>query len=410
MRGWGNPTSRLPTRRSGYKESTLFPAPRILAAVVLLTGAFFLAVLPRGMAAAGRVLQVGPTRALKTPAAAAAVARDGDTVAIDAGAYPGDVAVWNASHLTLRGAGGEALLPANGKNAGGKAIWVLRGDDTTVEHIDFSGCTVPDHNGAGIRQEGKGLTVRYCRFHDNEDGILTGANPESDIRIEYSEFAHNGAGDGYSHNMYIGHVRKFTLQFCISRGAKVGHLVKSRAAENDIRYNRLMDEQDGTSSYVIDLPNGGKSVILGNILQHGPKAENGAAISYAKEGAVNPVQALYVVNNTYINARGRGNLLNVGGDPVLHVTNNLIVGTRAIVEGNGILLGNRFADAKCFVDAEKCDFHLLPGATVPGAGVDPGTLDGAPLTPEWQYVEPLGREARPHGATLDAGAYQRTQR
>jgi hypothetical protein len=40
-----------------------------------------------------------------------------------------------------------------------------------------------------------------------------------------------------------------------------------------------MDEGDGTSSYVIDLPHGGRRFIVGNIIQHGPRAENGLAVS-----------------------------------------------------------------------------------------------------------------------------------
>lgn len=43
-----------------------------------------------------------------------------------------------------------------------------------MEWIEFSGATVPDKNGAGIRQEGVPLTVRHCRFHDNENCILAG--------------------------------------------------------------------------------------------------------------------------------------------------------------------------------------------------------------------------------------------
>ena len=56
---------------------------------------------------------------------------------------------------------------------------------------------MPDRNGAGIRQEGTDLTVTRSWFHDNENGILTGADPESDIVIERSRFFRNGYGDGY---------------------------------------------------------------------------------------------------------------------------------------------------------------------------------------------------------------------
>ena len=46
-----------------------------------------------------RTWRVGPDRSLTTPSAAAAVARDGDTVLIDAGSYAGDVATWTPGRL-----------------------------------------------------------------------------------------------------------------------------------------------------------------------------------------------------------------------------------------------------------------------------------------------------------------------
>ena len=97
----------------------------------------------------------------------------GDTIEIDADVYEGDVAIWYQDNLTIRGVGGgRAHLKANGNNAEGKGIWVIKGNNTVVENIEFSESTVPDENGAGIRQEGAGLTVRNCSFHDNENGIL----------------------------------------------------------------------------------------------------------------------------------------------------------------------------------------------------------------------------------------------
>ena len=112
-------------------------------------------------AASGRRLRVGSTQQYKTPSAAAAAAQDGDTIEIEADEYAGDVAVWSANRLTIRGVNGMAHVAAHGKSAQQKAIWVIRGNDTTVEHIEFSGCRVPDRNGAGIRQEGRGLVVRH---------------------------------------------------------------------------------------------------------------------------------------------------------------------------------------------------------------------------------------------------------
>src|SRR6185295_17832841 len=130
------------------------------------------------------------------PSAAAEIARDGDVIEIDAGVYARDAAVWRQHRLTIRGVGGRAHLRADGAQVEGKAIWVVKGNDATIESVEFSGAKVSENNGAGIRFEGAGLTVRDCFFHDNENGILTNANQASDILVEHSEFAHNGIGDG----------------------------------------------------------------------------------------------------------------------------------------------------------------------------------------------------------------------
>jgi len=331
------------------------------------------------------VLHVGPAQQFKTPSAAAAGAHDGDTIEIAAGEYAGDVAVWSANKLTIRGVNGTVHLAANGKSAQQKAIWVIRGNDTTVEHIEFSGCHVPDHNGAGIRQEGRGLIVRHCRFRNNEDGILAGANPESDILVEYSEFGPNGHGDGLSHNIYIGRIRKFTFQFCYSHHANIGHLVKSRAEQNFIYYNRLADEQDGRSSYVIDLPNGGQSFIIGNIIQHGPRAENGVAVSYAAEGAKSARQELYVVNNTVVHERARGAsfVRAAGPSPTVRVINNLVTGTTQMLTGPGVATNN---------------LDTLASA------IDVGKVGEFSLVPTFRYRHPLGAIARAPGEKLEIGA------
>jgi len=188
-------------------------------------------------AARAETLDVGPQGKYAAPCAAFAAAADGDTIEIDsAGVYVGDVCGITKNQLTIRGTGGRALVDAGGKNAQGKAIWVVQGDDTSIESIEFTGAAVPDLNGAGIRQEGKNLTVRDCYFHDNENGILAGDSAGSEILIENSEFEHNGAGDGYSHNLYINHIAKLTFRYNWSHRSVIGHLLKSRAAENYVLY------------------------------------------------------------------------------------------------------------------------------------------------------------------------------
>ncbi len=280
--------------------------PRLVSSgSVFRAGLFVVLSMTMGQACAA-TLKVGPERKLTLPSQAAKLARKGDIIEIDAGIYRQDAAVWRANGLTIRGVGGMAQLISDGVTAKGKGIWVIVGHDTTVENIEFQGARVPSHNGAGIRQEGRNLTLRHCTFKNNENGILAGANPDSSILIEDSEFEGNGYGDGRTHNIYIGAIRNFTLRDSYSHDAKVGHLVKSRAQTTRILNNRLMDGETGNSSYLLDLPNGGQVEIRGNTLQQGPKAENGTLVSFGAEHKLLGLNSLVVEDNTFINDRRHG--------------------------------------------------------------------------------------------------------
>ncbi|MGH8239086.1 MAG: tetratricopeptide repeat protein, partial [Steroidobacteraceae bacterium] len=250
---------------------------------------------------ARRVLKVGPDQPLQRPSDAARVAQDNDIIEIEAGRYVGDVTLWTQNGLLLRGVNGRPHLDAQGRSAQDQGIWVFRGNDIAVENIEFSGARSRSRNGSGIRFLGRNLTVRDSYFHDNEDGVLTWTAPDSDILIERSVFAHNGAGDGQSHNIYIGNIRHFTLRFSHSHDSVRGHEVKSRARFNVIEYNRLTDEDDGNSSYLIDLPEGGRGYVVGNVLEKGGHADNHNVIAFASEKPGDQDGGLWVINNTFYN-------------------------------------------------------------------------------------------------------------
>ncbi|HEX19619.1 MAG TPA: hypothetical protein ENG78_02200, partial [Acidiferrobacteraceae bacterium] len=213
---------------------------------------------------ARRILRVGSTRKYKKPSDAARVARAADVIEIDAGVYYADATVWWKPNIVIRGVGGRAHIVAQGAHAEGKAVWVIKGDNTRVENIEVSGARVPDRNGAAIRQEGANLTLCNVYMHDNENGLLGGGGT---VLVEYSEFARNGFGKGQTHNIYIVNTEKFILRYSYSHHAKIGHNVKSRAKNNYILYNLIMDGREGQSSYGIDIPEGGHTYIVGNIVQ-----------------------------------------------------------------------------------------------------------------------------------------------
>ena len=367
-----------------------------------------LALAVHGAAGAGQTWRVGPQHDLKSPSAAAKVARDGDTVEIEAGVYPRDAAVWWQSNLTIRAVGGRAHLRADGVHAEGKAIWVLKGANTTIENVEFSGAKVPDRNGAGIRLEGPGLTVRHCYFHHNENGILGGAGRESDVLIEHSEFAHNGFGDGQSHNLYIGTARNFTLRYSYVHHAIVGHNVKSRAIKNFISYNRIMDEHDGRASYAIDLPDGGLSFVMGNLIQQGPENENRAIVAYGAEGYKNPLNELYFVSNTVVNDDPLGAhffFIRPGADAI-RIVNNLFSGPGELRVKNAEFRNNRQVAKKDFAGLPHFDYRLKAGAPGIGDGVDAGSPYGFVLRPYAEYLHPLGMRPRRTSGPLDLGALE----
>jgi Right handed beta helix region len=200
-------------------------------------------------------------------------------------------------------------LRAAGRAAEAKAIWVIKGDRVTVENVDMSGARVPSRNGAAIRGEGAGLTLRNSRLHGNEMGLLTNPSPDSVVLIEDSEIDRNTtdteAHGRLGHNIYVHHARLFILRNSHVHGARTGHQVKTRARQNLIRGNRIEDG-DGWGSLLLDISNGGRAEVVGNQFQQSALAGNRTAIGFAGEAAdrSSPGHALRVEGNTFVNEGG----------------------------------------------------------------------------------------------------------
>lgn len=354
-----------------------------------------------------RILHVGPDRIFALPSMAAASARDGDIIEIDArGDYSGDEAIWRNNYLRIRGVGGRPRITAKGRLKNGKALWLIQGNHTSIENIEFAHARAQDGNGAGIRLEGRGLQVLRCYFHHNENGILSDNDPDSEIRIEYSEFAYNGRGKGRTHNIHIGRVGRLYLRFNWLHHARAGHNLKSRARENFIFYNRIMDEADGRASYQLDFPDGGAVVLLGNIVQQGPRAENRTMLSYAAEALPYGENMLLLVNNTLVNDHPGGHFLSMGRQVNMQIVNNIFTGQAGLPDIENLRRQNLLKTSPLFVARDKFDYRLQRNAAARERGHRPPVYRGRWLIPEYEYQHPARATLRPIGARLDAGALE----
>jgi hypothetical protein len=353
---------------------------------------------------------------------------DGDTVEIEDGFYDNDKQVtWYANNLLIRGVKGRPVLNAGtiieNDQSNGKGIFVIRGNNTTVENIDFRNCKVQSWNGAGIRQEGSNLIVRNCVFRGNEMGILQGGTiANCKILVEFCEFLNNGNSEepGYQHNIYINHIDTLIFRYNFSHDAVgQGHEFKSRANNTYILYNRISNI-NSVDSRNIDIPNGGSALIMGNIIEQGENSSNSNIIGFGLERLVNPgPHNIWIVNNTIVNRMNRGSFIQVYDDSTkidtLFMKNNIcvgaktggfIIGSPSVLDSSNNLISDDMNYPK-FIDLENSDFHLTESSPAIDAGLDINlSVMGYLLKPEYEYKPMTNYEHRLTNGTIDIGAYE----
>lgn len=356
---------------------------------------------------------VGPGEKISSITEAAKQARDGDVIEIRPGVYRGQPAVWTQNNLVIRGAGERPVMLADGKSAEGKAIWVVRGGKLRIENIEFRGARVADLNGAGVRFEKGSLTVRACAFFDNEMGILTANRSELTLEVVDSEFGDAPRTQGDLHHLlYVGAIGKFTLRGSRFSNGYLGHLVKSRARENHILYNMLVDGAGGKSSYELEFPNGGIAYVLGNTIGQSAGTDNPRIVSYGAEGPKWPENALYMAHNTLINDAYAGTFVNVrtdrmGGDVEVWLLNNLTVGAGDLHKpSQGRFDGNRAVGRHELVDVGGIPLKLTNLSPLRGAVRPPGQAPGMELLPDAEFVFPVGTRRMRPTSLLAPGAFQ----
>ncbi len=331
--------------------------------------ATFLAV-SRGPADAD-VISVGPGQTYATLAEAVAAAAPNDIIDVYGGSYVNQTAVINQP-LTIQGVDGTPVFSATTDIGNGKGILVVNAN-LTVNNIEFMGAQVADENGAGIRLQSGNLVVQNSKFIDNQDGILATPNVNGlgTILVSGSLFEGNGdaTGDqsGFTHAIYAGRVASLTVEDSNFQGTNVGHDIKSRAASTTVTGNTLDDGVTGTTSYAIDISNGGVATITGNRITQGVNTQNPSMIAYAAEGLVYSDNSLDVDGNVFDNYLPGGiGIFNHAGSVTANVScnafNNLPTPTVGPADlSDNVINGSLPSCAIGFVPEPASLALLLPG-------------------------------------------------
>ncbi|MCG6926164.1 MAG: hypothetical protein LJF30_12725 [Acidobacteria bacterium] len=212
--------------------------------MILLTGSML--VLAAGGAWAG-TYRVGPGRPYATLQDVVNLLGPGDVVEVDGDhTYPGGVS------FRRPGAAGNPIVIRGTTTNGRRPI--ISGGDNTVEFVSYEGGG--DHyvfenfevtGGARrcVYHQSDDLTLRYLKVHDcPQQGILGADSGSGSLTLEFSEIYNCGSGT-QNHQIYMSADQEaypdsvFRMQYNWVHDGTGGNNVKSRAARNEIYYNRL---------------------------------------------------------------------------------------------------------------------------------------------------------------------------
>ena len=268
-----------------------------------LLGATALSALGAAQPAAGpatRVLTVGAGTQFTTLQAALDKSRDGDRIDILPGTYRGGgVLVHGRVHL--RGLGAGATFEATGHPPADRGVLVVQGE-VTLENLLLRGARRVHGNGAGIRFLDGRLEVRGCSFVDNETGLLGSDQPHAELRLLDCVFGNAPRhASGLHHLLYASTMARLEVQGCRFEGGWRGHLLKSRARHNLIRYNLLRDGAGGGASYELELAEGGDNTVVGNIIVQGPDTQNRSIVAVGYDARPERGHRLVFAYNTVVN-------------------------------------------------------------------------------------------------------------
>jgi hypothetical protein len=277
--------------------------------------------------AAARTLEVGPGREFERPSLAAAAAQDGDVVSIAPGEYF-DCATWGANRLTIVGEGAGATLTDSA--CGGKGAFIIVGDGVTVRNLAFARIRVPEDNGAGIRAQGRDLTVEDSRFVNDQVGILAAA-PGGFLRVVGCTFSEQGSSltGRLNYAVRASGYALLRIERSTFEKARGGADVLAEAGRTELVGNRLFDEGGRMEGPLVAVQ-GGSLLLEGNTVElaAGAAARRGVVLAVGEAPAI-------AVRGNALQGAGAGGvplLRNWTGQDAAVGANTVPAGTEAVTD------------------------------------------------------------------------------
>jgi hypothetical protein len=278
------------------------------------------------------------TKMYNSLADAAGNYKSGDTVLIkkdldnQCGAFTtGDVNIVCSPGVKLTWSAGLNLRPC-----WGKGFLVFEGTTTSasVKNCEMSGMVLAGPSGgnaAGIRGSLPlaNLTVDNVYVHDSNNGILGGGYTKT--VITNSKFIKNGlftGGTANVHDIYIDAVGELVVDKTYFGPVTPANFLKSRAKKNTITNSVFESKSDVGGSYLIDLPNGGESVVKNNVFVKAPNQPQRFLFSYGVEGypADGRVNTYEFTGNLVVSDMSPGAFINWANGGVSNFHDNVLVG------------------------------------------------------------------------------------
>ena len=247
------------------------------------------------------IIEVGPNSPYTDLQHAVATAQPHDEIRIT-GPLDLEQGVVIDRPLSFVGYGRRPVIALIGLLPAGGGVLTTR-CDTKIRNLEFRGGRALTGNGAGLWHESGQLDLADCIFSTNQNGLFVAGDARSMARVTHCRFTGNGAGCGHTHGLYFASGARLEVDRCAFENTVMGHHVKSRAARTRVQHSYFSGSPAETTSYAIDIANGGIAWLGHNLLVKGRAAMSRKFIAYGAEKPLYSESRLQIVSNIFISHR-----------------------------------------------------------------------------------------------------------